>query len=259
MRNHITISLAVLLLVGTGVGFGGVVYDKDWADWDVDLSKPFVVGDLLENATWELEQGGFIGGLGDPGDLNDGIWGGSNWANGSAVLRDYAADPEENSGTPAATIRYDFPAPVDISEIRVFASNPDQNAPYNGRSYHNYQLEYKLAGDPMVYELLDGEYIRSSNYGDWNGSTIFLNKTGTYIYDDAGGLMLEGVEYLRFKFYDVSQTTGGFWDPFWPSDPLDTDGERAAFEGSGLQEIDVIPEPASVMLLLAGVALLRRR
>jgi len=258
MSKHLTALVTAACLAGASVASADVVYDKDWADWGVDLSRPHVVGDLLESATWVLELGGFIPGLGDPGDLNDGIWGGNAWGNGCAVLRDWAADPEYNSGTPAAIIRYDFPAPVNITEIRVFASNPDVNAPYNGRSFQNYQLEYKLAGDPTVYQLLNGEYIRSTNYGEWNGSTVRLNKTGTYIYNDAGGFILQNVEYLRFWFYDVSQTTGGFWDPFWPSDARDTDGNRAAFEGSGLQEIDVIPEPAS-MLLLAGAALLRRR
>jgi len=260
MRNRLVTVLTIGLL-GVSFATAGVVYDKDWADWGVDLTKPYVVGDLLEGATGTLEQGGFIAGLGDPGDLNDGIWGGSSWNNGSAVLRDYAADPEENSGTPAATVRYDFPAAVDITEIRVFASNPDPNGPYNGRSYQNYDVEYKLAGDPTEYTLL--ELVHSSNFGDWNNvpgsGTVTLNKTGTYIYDDAGGLLLQNVEYLRFKFYDVSQTSGGLWDPYWPSDPRDMDGNRAAFEGSGLQEIDVIPEPASIMLVLIGFVALRRR
>jgi hypothetical protein len=253
MRNRYLIAgLAVVFLASASVAFGEVVYDKDWADFGGSLLKSQVAGDLLElpGTMVTIEDGGFYPGLGGPADLTDGIWGGSGWGAGAAILRDYAGN-----GTPAVTLRYDFAEPLDITEIRVFASNPDG---YNARSYHDYDVEYKLAGDDTVYTLL--ELVRSTEFGAWNGNTEFVEKTATYIYDDANPFLLQDVEYIRFRLYDTGQTSGGFWDPYDASDPRDIDGnDPAAFEGSGIQEVDVIPEPASLLLLLAGLALLRRR
>ncbi len=250
-------SVLALMTIGLFVAAanGAAVYDKDWADYGESLDKSHVAGDLLESATATIEYGGFYPGLGGPADLTDGIWGGSGWGAGAAILRDYAAgDPPTLSAEPAVTMRYDFAEPTDITEIRVFASNPDG---YNARSYHNYDLEYKLFGDDTVYTLI--EQVHSTNFGAWNGNTEFVEKTATYLYDDGRAFLLEGVEYLRFKLYDTGNTTGGLWDPYTTDDPLDMDGNVPAVEGSGIQEIDVLPEPAAIALFAVGALLLRRR
>lgn len=231
-------------------------YTKDSADYGGSLIKSVVAGDLLDQGftTATQEQGGFIGGLGTPVDLTDGTWG-TGWGAGAAVLMDYASDPPNVSGTPALTMRYDFAVPQNVGEIRVYASNPDG---YNSRSYHNYDIEYMVAGDATVYTLL--EQVHSTNFGTWNGTTESVERTATYVYDDARALLIEDCVMLRFKLYDVGNTTGGLWDPYFEDDPRDTDGNRAAFEGPGIREIDVIPEPATLALLvLGGLAVLRRR
>lgn len=246
MRKQLLI-LAAVLAIGASGALAAVTYTKDWADYNQPLMNTALAGDLLEGATATVEAGSFYAGLGSAADLTDGTWG-TGWGAGAAILRDYAGD-----GVPAVTLRYDFPVPTDITEIRVFASNPDG---YNGRSYHNYDVEYKLAGDPTVYTLMT--LIRSTEFGAWNGNTEFVEKTATYVYDDAATYLLQNVEYLRFKLYDTGNTTGGFFDPYDPTNPLDLDGNLQAVEGSGIREIDVLPEPASFVLLLALAALRRR-
>jgi hypothetical protein len=252
----VAISTLCMLVFATGA-MGAPTYTKDSADFGGSLQKSVVAGDLLEQGftTATAEQGSFYPGLGGVADLTDGTWG-TGWGAGAAILRDYASSPPGVSGTPAVTMRYDFSIPQDIGDIRVYASNPDG---YNGRSYHNYDILYQVDGDATVYTLL--EQVHSTNFGQWNGSTEFVEKTATYVYDSAGGFLIEDCVSLWFKLYDTSQTTGGFWDPYDPSDPRDTDGNNAAFEGPGIREIDVlIPEPASLsLLLLGGLAVLRRR
>jgi hypothetical protein len=252
MRVFLT---GVCVLAIATIATAAPTYDKDSADYGGSLIKSVVADDLLQQpfTTATQEQGGFI--LGGPADMTSGTWG-AGWGNGAAVLMDWASDPPNVSGTPSLTMRYDFAIPQNVGEIRVYASNPDG---YNSRSYHNYDIEYMVAGDPTVYTLL--EQVHSTNFGVWNGTTEFVERTATYVYDDAQTFLVEDCVMLRFKLYDVGNTTGGLWDPYFEDDPRDTDGNRAAFEGSGIREIDVlIPEPASLMLLaLGGLAVLRRR
>jgi hypothetical protein len=212
------------------------------------LSKPILSNDLLSGMFGTVEAGGFHGATPPPGevDLTDGIAG----AGVEAVLADYL--------NPSLQIRYDFASPTDITEIRVFAANPPVGGPYNSRVYQNYDVEYMLEGDPNTYSLL--EYVRATNYGAWNGSTEFVGATLTTIYDDSQYLLLADVVQLRFRFYCVGQTTGGFWDPWDDGHPEDIDGNPAAFEASIIKEIDVLPEPSCALLLIAGLgSLLRRR
>jgi len=224
------------------------VYDREAVDGPVgDLSLPILSGDLLHGMFGTVEAGGFHPATPPPGeeDLTDGVEG----LGVEAVLADYS--------NPSLQIRYDFENPIDITEIRVFAANYTPPN-YNSRAYQNYDVEYMLAGDPTTYELLD--YVRCTDYGAWNGSTEFVGATFTRIYDDTSYWLLQDVTQLRFRFYCVGQTTGGFWDPWDPDHPEDVDDNPAAFEASIIKEIDVIPEPASLsLLLLGGLAVLRRR
>jgi hypothetical protein len=240
--RKVTVSAIIMGLFATAA-MGAAVYDKEAVDFGESLSRSVATDDLINGVSGAIEFGGFYPGLGTQMDVTDGIWGGSNWGAGSAILRDYASgNPPVPPGVPAVTLRYDFSPPADITEILVFASNPDG---YNARSYQNYDVEYKLAGDPATYNLL--EKVKCTEYGQWNGNTEFVEKTMTIIHDDASPFVLQNVEELRFKLYDTGQTTGGFVAP----------GE--AVEGSGIQEIDVLPEPASLLLLGLGALFLRRR
>lgn len=74
--------------------------------------------------------------------------------------------------------------------------------------------------------------------------------------------MLTGVTDLEFNFYSTSNTQGRMDDPYNGVNPFTAvdDGLAAAFESPLIHEIDVIPEPASLsLLLLGGLAVLRRR
>ncbi|UCG16795.1 MAG: PEP-CTERM sorting domain-containing protein [Phycisphaerales bacterium] len=245
------IVIAGLCVLAFGTAAMGVpMYDKYKVDGTVGLLPwPIDATDALNGMFGTVEAGGFHAATPAPGevDLTDGIEG----AGVEAVLADFS--------NPSLQIRYDFTTPINVREIRVFASNP--GPPYNSRAYQNYDVEYMLDGDPTTYELLD--YVRSTEYGNWNGQTEFVGSTATRIRNDSYGWLLQDVVQLRFRFYCVGQTTGGFWDPWDAGHPEDTDGNPAAFEASIIKEIDVIdviPEPASLMLLaLGGLALLRRR
>ncbi|MFQ5804847.1 MAG: PEP-CTERM sorting domain-containing protein [Phycisphaerae bacterium] len=249
MRNRYLIAgLATAFLASASVATAEVTYNPYAVDGPVsDLPFPISSADMLNGMFGTVEAGGFHPATPPPGEvhLTDGIEG----PGVAAVLADYS--------NPSLQIRYDFETPQDIAEIHVFAANwtPPN---YNSRAYQNYDVEYMLAGDPTTYTLL--EYVRSTDYGAWNGSTEFVGATLTRIYDDAADFIVQDVEQLRFRFYCVGQTTGGFWDPWDPEHPEDVDGNPAAFEASIIKEIDVfIPEPATLGLLLVGLAALRRR
>ena len=241
-----------LLLAAAGLfattAVAAPTYSTETVDGPVGaLSEPILSNDLLNGMFGTVEAGGFHAATPPPGevDLTDGIAG----ADVEAVLHDFL--------NPSLQIRYDFVNPIDITEIRVFAANYTPPI-YNSRAYQNYDVEYMLAGDPTTYSLLD--YVRATNYGAWNGSLELVGATLTNIYDDSQHFLLEDVVQLRFRFYCVGQTTGGFWDPWDDGHPEDVDGNPAAFETSIIKEIDVLPEPCTLALLgLAGLALVRRR
>jgi hypothetical protein len=227
-------ALGALLVMGAGAATADPTYDAYAVDGPVgDLPFAISADDILNGMFGAVEAGGFHAATPPPGeeDLTDGVEG----SGVEAVLADYL--------NPSLQIRYDFENPVNITDIRVFSANYTPPS-YNSRAYQNYDVEYVLAGDPTTYTLL--EYVRCTQYGAWNGSTEFVGATLTHIYDDTEEFVLQNVVELRFRFYCVGQTTGGFWDPWDADHPEDVDGNPAAFEASIIKEIDVFGEPAGI-------------
>jgi hypothetical protein len=254
MRRTIAV-LAVLAMATTAMAGSTSTYftGNDLSE----LPDPLATDDLIAGMIGDVEAGGFLGATpdADASDLTDGIPGMAV----EAVLLDFS--------WPALQIRYDFAEATDVFEIRVFAENFNSGNP-NSRPGQTYQVEYSLVGDdtftrlPIASSQSPTEDLVQTGTFDGDGfGADFLFATETVVYDDGGGLLMEDIDSLRFVFYNVGNTAAAYYDPYDAGDPRDMDGFPAAFEASIIKEIDVIiPEPASIgLLLLGGLAVLRRR
>ncbi len=245
--------LAVLVMASTVMAGSTSTYYT--ADTMEGLPDAISGSDLIQGMFGTVEAGGFHGATPPPGeeDLTDGLVG----TGVEAVLADFSF--------PSLQIRYDLAEPIDIWQIRVFAANISSP---NSRPGQTYQVEYSLAGDdtytrlPIASSQSPTEDLVQTGTFDGDGfGSDFLFTTETVVLDDGGGLLLEDVDSLRFVFYCVGNTAGGYYDPYDEGDPRDMDGLAAAFEASIVKEIDVIiPEPATFgLLIIGGLALVRRR
>ncbi|MCP4246697.1 MAG: hypothetical protein GY778_06580 [bacterium] len=170
-------------------------------------------------------------------DLTDGVEGSTI----EAVLADF--------NRASLVVRYDFPAPVYIEEIVVFAANADPNAPNNGRLFQHYDV-WISTDDMLTFEPL-ALTVTSGGFGYLNLDDD--RATFTHLYDGLSNVLAQGVTNIRFVFYAVSNTAGRFQDPWQgnfnedaayqtacPVEEIqDVDGYRKAFEAPILKEIDV--------------------
>jgi hypothetical protein len=170
-------------------------------------------------------------------DLTDGVEGTML----EAVLADY--------NRASLVVRYDFPLPVDIEEIVVFAANEDPGATNNGRLFQHYDVYVSTNG--MVSFQALARTVTSGGFGYLNRNDD--RATFTHVFDAVSPILAGGVTNLRFVFYCVSNTAGRFHDPWQGNanedagyqtncpdvEAEDTDGYRKAFEAPILKEIDV--------------------
>ncbi len=229
--------LCLGLLVLPAASWAAPTYSYEFAptfgDFSVPISSTDIIQGMKVGAGATIEAGGFHGAfpeLNDAARLTNGLLG----LGTDSVLQDY--------GRPSLKIRYDF-APQQIWEIRSFAGNPGKDA----RVFQDLDVEVNVGGDwfEIIHEATTGPYY-VSNPGN-EGSLI-------RIYEDGGGLLLEGLEIsgVRLTYWCVNNTQN--W--FQPRDLENTVGATI------VKEIDVIvPEPASMLALLAGIGgiLIRRR
>jgi len=215
-----------------------VTYSWELAPSFNDYSVPIASDDIIQGmkvgAGATIEAGGFHSAFpyqNDAALLTDGQLGG----NVDSVLQDY--------GVPSLKISYLF-APQPIWEIRSFGGNSDKN----GRVFQNLDVEINVDGDwfEIVHEATTGPYY-VSNSGQWEASLI-------RVYEEGGGPLLEGLPIggVRLTYWCPDNTQDWFLPRTEPN----------AVCASIIKEIDVVvPEPTSMLALLAGVGgiLLRRR
>lgn len=226
-----------LLCAGSGA-YAATTYSYELAPTFADFSVPMSSTDIIQganvtNGRATIEAGGFHGAfphLNSAALLTDGQLG----ANVDSVLQDY--------GVPSLKITYTFDAQP-IWEVRSYAGNPDKN----GRVFQNVNLEVQVFDTwfEIVTNATTGPF-NVRNGGQWEGSLIRFR-------EDAGPLV-EGapISGVRLTYWCVDNTQDWF---------LPVSGNPVG--ASIVKEIDVIavPEPASMLALLAGVTglALRRR
>ncbi|MCP4246204.1 MAG: PEP-CTERM sorting domain-containing protein [bacterium] len=158
------------------------------------------------------------------------------------------------AGAPVKLVMYDLGGPTDVTGINIFTGN-------NG-------LDGRVFSTTTVYSSTDGGtnynllgYFQSDPSGTINSGGPW-GSTLVSISDDANPVLLSGVTNLEFDFFSVDNTQGQMRDPFDGINPFTgvDDGLTSAFVSPLVFEIDVLPEPTSLSLLvLGGLAVLRRR
>jgi len=169
------------------------------------------------------------------------------------------------------TFSYTLAAPSDITEIQVVTGNFGSD----GRIFSTFVVEASTdngsnwagvggAGGTGYYQSDPSGTINApGNGGNLSGDPNDpYEETLVSIFDDGGGLLGSGVTDIRFHFFSVDNTGGQSRDPYDGVNPYTgvNDGLSAAFVSPLVWEIDVLPEPTSLMLVaFGGLGLLRRR
>jgi hypothetical protein len=158
------------------------------------------------------------------------------------------------SGDILQDITYDLAGDT-VTEIRVFNGNAD------ARQFTTLVLELSFDGTNFVGVGADSGYFQPAgiNTNDpppgWG--------TVMRIYDDGGAPLGTGVQAVRFKFFaSGNNNPQRFVDPYDGVNPFTgtDDGQAAANQAPLIREIDILPEPTSLGLLVVGaLAMLRRR
>ena len=130
----------------------------------------------------------------------------------------------------ALQLRYDFDPPVNLDRIRVFAANGD------GRVFQNYDVYVSRQGQPGYEPLYIG--VTSGAFGQTNNGS--MGATVTQVFSSGSDPLATYVDALRFVFYPVSGTDGGFRDEYSIGEAGDSDALDEAFESSIIKEIDVL-------------------
>jgi hypothetical protein len=256
MTNTIRVLSVSLLLACAGIASAapifttdhGLVYDFDAQIAQDDLIAGMIAIELPGDTGWHpantdpLDQLPALtdgDGLRAPGAL-------------TGLLNDFPG-----AGNPTKLIQYDLANPSDVSEIRILTGNEGGD----GRIFSTTVIKYST-DNGANFDMLG--YFQSDPSGTLNnaGSDPRYYSTLVTITDDSGGPLAAGVTNIEFDLYAVDNTGGQMRDPFDGMNPFTgaDDGLTAAFVSPLVWELDVIPEPASLsLLLLGGFALLRRR
>ena len=160
------------------------------------------------------------------------------------------------TGQPTKRIQYDFTQATDIPGIQILTGNDGKDGRVFSTTAISASTDNGSTFSPVGLGYFESDLPGTVNSGQW-GSTLVR------IFDDAGGPLVTGATNLIFEFYAVDNTGGEYRDPFDGMNPYTNvdDGLSAAFVAPLVWEVDVIPEPASCLLLLTGLGctLLSRR
>lgn len=164
---------------------------------------------------------------------------------------------------------YSFGGPKGVSDIIVTSGNFGGD----GRIFLTFLAEYSTDnGANWTGFGPNSGYFQSDPSGSINVAGNAQNISGDQfdpyeetqvaITRDDRPFLAAGVTDLRFLFFNVDNTQGQNRDPYAGVNPFTgfDDGFTQPATGSLVWEIDVVPEPATLMLLGVGaVGLLRRR
>lgn len=173
--------------------------------------------------------------------FTDGL-GGSGGSGVRGLLNDFP-----DVGTPTKIVSYDT-AGEDITGINILSGNDGAD----GRVF----MSVAIYADNNFLAYVESDPLGTIN----NATSNQWASTFVRIRDDSG-VLAAGVNDIRFEFYAVDNTGGQYrdaWDGLNPFTGVD-DGLNAAFVSPLIWEIDVLPEPASLVLLGLAALMLRRR
>jgi len=153
----------------------------------------------------------------------------------SVVLRDYA-DHE-----PSLIVRYEFPSPVRIDEIRIFAGHP---ADGGNRAFQSNDIY--INDELVAYDLTTGNYGQVSP-GAWAGAVSVVR----LLPPEGQTSVAHNVTSVAIHAWCSSSLQLDFRDRWSPYLDIlnDSDGVDPAYVAPVLKEIDVIgaPEPSSTV------------
>jgi hypothetical protein len=147
---------------------------------------------------------------------------------------------------PTKVVRYDIGG-QDITGINILAGNEGAD----GRVF----MTVAIYTDGNLLKYVESDPLGTVNQGTWRSTFV-------EIFDDSSSILASGVNELRFDFYLVDNTGGQYRDPFDGVNPftgLDDNLSPQAQQAPLIWEIDVLPEPASLMLLSLAALVIRRR
>jgi hypothetical protein len=146
----------------------------------------------------------------------------------SVILNDYAL--------PSLYVRYTFPQPMNIYDIRIFAGHFGDTG---NRAFINCDI---LINDELAREELKSGILGQNPVG---GDSVAVVRWAP---DEGQSFVAENVSNIEFKFYCVSGIGAGFLDPWDPCQhpDKDKDGTGMAYVASIIKEIDVFGEPVPV-------------
>lgn len=149
------------------------------------------------------------------------------------------------AGMPTKRVQYEFAQPTNIPAIQILTGNEGKD----GRVFSTTSLSYSTDGGASFSDIgyFESDPLGTSNGGRW-GSTMVT------IFDDSGARLAEGATHLIVEFYGVDNTGDQYRDPFDGVNPFTgiDDGLTAPNTSPLVWEIDIVPEPASAVMLLTA-------
>ncbi|TWU22792.1 PEP-CTERM sorting domain-containing protein [Bythopirellula polymerisocia] len=229
-----------------------------------DLNGSIAVGDAISGLISSIDDGNWHGATpSEPERLQALTDDAGPISNLTGLLNDFPG-----AGLPTKRLQYDLAGPTDIQKIqiltgnfggdgRVFSTAVINVSTNNGGSFSPLGgFVPGLGANSAGYYQSDASGVVNS--GQWQSTLLAIS-------DDGGTPLALGITNLTIDLFAVDNTGGENRDPF---DGINSytgvdDGLTAAIASPLVWEIDVIPvpEPASCLLLLAGLGstLLTRR
>jgi len=190
---------------------------------DADLPCRVSDSDLVEAMIPAIVSGGFHpASQGDASNLTNGLFD-ANYL--TLVLADYS--------DPALRVRFEFPEPVDITEVRIFAGHDRDSG---NRAFQSNDIY--VNGHPAALELNTGSYGQVAT--GWSAVSLVR-----WLPPEGEKVAAKNVHSLDILMWCTSTLSSDFVDRWSPLDDpeKDWDGAGPAFVAPLIKEIDVFGQP----------------